>query len=177
MRVRLRVLCVMLTTLAFLSPAPARAATPRDPMQRLFLDPGNFPLIPSLGSTFGWALSTGLWEGMKGVAGTAAIGAPVTIGMQLLAQNAMGLEVDVTKAVWSGLGATLLPLALAGMTGPAAPLVYFGVSMAGSYIAQYLLDRYRDRRAARAAAGPADRLAAAPGGLSLLGVAGTSTTR
>lgn len=162
----------VLTALAL--SAPASAEMERDHVRRM-LDVGNFPLIPAVGSAFGWSLGTALWEGARGFAGTAAIGAPAAIGMALLAQSAMGIEMDVPKAIASGLGSTLLPLALAGMTGPAAPLVYFGVSMAGSYLAQYLIDLARERRdpfrGTAAARGPAERLAS-PHRLSLLGVVG-----
>lgn len=159
-KIRLAMIVLMLFS------APVRAEMERDHVRRM-LDVGNFPLIPAVGSAFGWGLGTALWEGARGFAGTAAIGAPVAIGMALLAQNAMGIEVDVPKAIASGLGSTLLPLALAGMTGPAAPLVYFGVSMAGSYLAQYALDHVRDRRNAfRGTAAHAVR----PGKLALLGV-------
>lgn len=181
-----RVGFVFFLAFSLLSSTAARAEMERDPVRRI-LDVGNFPLFPMVGSTFGWALSDGLWTGAKAVAGTTAIGMPVAIAMAALGQSAIGIgPVDWTKAIASGAGSTLLPLAVSALTGPMAPIVYMGLSFGGSYAAQWLLDWWRDRqsRAAQARAGapavapggPGTRTASAPG-FGLLGVSGAQLSQ
>lgn len=155
--------------------APARANLGEEAARRLITNPGDFPLFPALGSLIGVATGPFLWEGAKGYLGAGLIGAPLGMGMALLGQAMMGEKVDLTKAAVSSLGSTLVPLLFAGMTGPAAPLVLFGTSMLGSFLATWALDAWRARQQKQAAeprrtsGGPAGGTAPA-GGMSLLGV-------
>jgi hypothetical protein len=165
---------VLALALSSLAAAPVRAQSfGEEVFRRLMLDPANFPLLPALGSTIGFGLRPALAEGLKGVAMSGAIGAPIAIGINLLAQNAIDGRIDLARAVVSGLGSTLLPIALVGLTGPAAPLIYIATSMAGSFAATWALDAWRARQknapADFAAGGPA---APSAGGMSLLGVVG-----
>lgn len=154
--------------------APARANLGEEAARRLITNPGDFPLFPALGSLIGVATGPFLWEGAKGYLGAGLIGAPLGMGMALVGQMMMGEKADFSKAAVSSLGSTLVPLLFAGMTGPAAPLVLFGSSMLGSFIATWALDAWRARQKqaadpSRAAGGPAGG-AAPGGGVSLLGV-------
>src|SRR5687767_641223 len=128
MRLLGHVLPVVLCAVLMLGPATAaRAQVGEEIARRVFLDPANFPLLPALGAGIGWGLAPAFAEGAKAMAVSGAIGAPLAIGIQLLAQNGIDGKVDLTKAIVSGLGSTLLPLALTALTGPAAPLIFMGV--------------------------------------------------
>jgi hypothetical protein len=160
------------------SVSPARAGLGEDAAKRLITNPGDFPLFPAIGSLISVASVPFLYEGAKGIAGAGLLGVPLGMGMALLGQTMFGEKPDYTKAFVSGLGSTLAALPFAMMAGPAAPLVLFGASMGGSFLATWALDAWRARQkqqpvadSRRVAGGPAGG-SVPQGGMSLLGVGG-----